>query len=149
MPIKDKSKYPPDWKAISKRIRERDGQRCKWCGVANYAVGARDRFGEWHDEDSIHCMNSGCGIHLFGEDFPKIIKIVLTVAHIDHDTANNADDNLAALCQKCHLTHDAKFHVANARGTRIEKKRAAIRATGQGELFAAPSAASPRSREGA
>ncbi len=140
MPIKDKSVYSKDWKQISRSIRQRDGQKCKWCGVKNYAVGARDRFGEWHDEDSIHCMNSDCGINLFGEDFPDMIKIILTVAHLDHNPANNADENLAALCQKCHLTYDAKHHAANAKVTRSAKKRDKIKATGQGELFA-PAAA--------
>lgn len=27
----------------------------------------------------------------------------LTVHHLDHDKSNNADYNLAALCQRCHL----------------------------------------------
>lgn len=123
MPM-DKTRYPADWKQISLRIRERDGWRCKWCGVPNGELGARDKHGEWHEEDSIHGMNSDSGYALFG-DFPTMIKIVLTVAHINHDTADNSDANLAALCQKCHLTHDAKLHAEHARETRRAKKVAA------------------------
>ncbi len=53
MPFK-KELYAKDWKQISLRIRERAGQQCEWCGVANGAIGARDKYGDWHDEDSIH-----------------------------------------------------------------------------------------------
>lgn len=117
-----KERYPSDWKEISLRIRERAGQKCEFCGVANGAVGARDKDGVWHDEDAIHHMNSDHGRELFG-DFPDMIKIVLTVMHLDHDTTNNADDNLKAGCQKCHLSYDAKHHAANAAKTRERKKQ--------------------------
>lgn len=33
-------------------------------------------------------------------------KIILTVAHLARDRTNNTPDNLAALCQRCHLNHD-------------------------------------------
>ena len=36
--------------------------------------------------------------------------VFLTTAHLDHDPANNADDNLKALCQRCHLAYDAPHH---------------------------------------
>ncbi len=120
MPFK-KELYPSNWKEISLRIRERAGQKCELCGVANGAIGARDRHGDWHDEDAIHKMNSDYGQELFDE-FPDMIKIVLTVMHLDHDTTNNADDNLKAACQKCHLSYDAKHHAKNAAKTRARKK---------------------------
>lgn len=101
MPFK-KENYPSDWKAISLRIREREGWRCKWCDAEN------------------------------GKPNPRTgSKVVLTVAHIDHDSSNNDDANLAALCQKCHLTHDAQQHAGNAAKTRHAKKIAA----GQTELL--------------
>ena len=39
----------------------------------------------------------------------KAVKIILTIAHLDHDEENQnvQDDRLAALCQKCHLKYDA------------------------------------------
>ena len=120
MPM-DKTRYPADWKAISLRIRERDGNKCKFCGVPNGERGARDKDGDWHEENSIHCMNSDSGYALFG-DFPDMIKIVLTVAHLNHDTSDNSDANLAALCQRCHLRHDAAYHAANAARTRRAKR---------------------------
>ena len=36
--------------------------------------------------------------------------VVLAAAHRDHDTANNADANLAAFCQRCHMIHDGPEH---------------------------------------
>lgn len=44
-------------------------------------------------------------------------KVVLTVAHLDHDTTNNRPENLRAWCQRCHLTYDAEHHAANRRKT--------------------------------
>ena len=40
----------------------------------------------------------------------KQIRVVLTIAHLDHDEENHdvSDDRLAALCQQCHLNYDAK-----------------------------------------
>ena len=53
-------------------------------------------------------------------------RIVLTVAHLDHDIANNSFYNLMALCQKCHLNYDRKdnqikeylYKIARYRGNR-------------------------------
>lgn len=52
----------------------------------------------------------------------KSTRVVLTIAHLDHDKTNNDYDNLAALCQKCHLGIDLKHHMANARETNRKKK---------------------------
>lgn len=122
----DYSKYPADWKEISLAIRERAGWRCEWCGVKNGAIGARDRYGKWWDEDSIHHLNS------FGE-FPKMIRIVLTVAHLGvplssgepgdkHNKMDCRPENLAALCQRCHLNYDRDEHKHNAAVTRRQRK---------------------------
>jgi hypothetical protein len=121
-----KSKYSPDWKAISQRIRfERAGGKCEWCGIPNRAV--------------IQRLKSDP--HIWREDtadddpawLPKT-RITLTVAHLNHDTTDNTDDNLAALCNRCHLNHDAKFHAENARKTRQRKAQAERKASGQLEL---------------
>ena len=140
MPM-DKSRYPPDWKQISLRIRERDGWHCKWCGVKNGAIGARDKYGAWHDEDAIWSLNSTDGYDLFGE-YPKIIRIVLTVAHLGvaypdgrdgnkHDKRDCRDENLAALCQRCHLNYDRDEHIENRRKTHARKRVQNILNTGQ------------------
>lgn len=119
MPIRY-SDYHPDWKEISKRIRERDGQKCKQCGVSNGAIGCRDQDGNFYTEEDI----DQDGV-IPGAVLGKAIKIVLTVAHIDHCTANNADSNLISLCQRCHLLLDVDQHKTNAAATRFKKKIAA------------------------
>lgn len=41
---------------------------------------------------------------------PKKVKVILTIAHLDHDEENYniSDDRLKALCQLCHCRYDAK-----------------------------------------
>lgn len=127
----DRTRYPANWNELRAAIRARAGDRCEWCGVANGAIGARDNAGEWWAEAAIHNMKSDVGELFFPDGFPKIIKIVLTVAHLDHDVTHNDPANLRALCQKCHLTHDAKLHAGHARITRARKR---------GQMFLFPEA---------
>ena len=42
-------------------------------------------------------------------------RVILTIAHVDHDTTNNDPGYLRAWCQRCHLTHDAALHAATRR----------------------------------
>lgn len=128
----DYSKYPSDWKEIRKRILERDENKCKFCGVANYEIGYRDKNGEWYSSEIIHAALEN-GHDMFDDvlsncfdakgEPTKPIKIILTTMHLDHDTTNNADENLAAGCQKCHNSYDAKFRKGNARKTNAKKKK--------------------------
>lgn len=121
MPM-DKRNYPPDWRAISKRIRAQANQQCQECGVVNGAFGARDKHDKWHDVADIDGLNSDVGYCLFGDDYPKIIRIVLIVAHLDHNTWNNDDSNLKSLCQRCRLRLDGPRHKEHAKATRARKK---------------------------
>lgn len=43
----------------------------------------------------------------------KFIKVILTIAHLDHDINNNEYDNLKALCQLHHLRHDVEYKKNN------------------------------------
>lgn len=144
MPIRpeNKARYPDDWPAISLRIRERAGQRCEWCGVANYALGA------WVNGQWWTAAPKGTGLRddpRPGEDFPcfhpssgdvewrRVTRIVLTVAHLDHQPENCDDENLKALCQRCHNRYDAAMRRAGIR----ERSRAMLAC---GDLFAQPQA---------
>ena len=118
----DYSKYPKDWKAIRAEALERAAHKCEQCGVLNYSAGARDRFGKWHDEIDIDNMKSDDGEYLWPNGYPRIVRVVLTISHTDHDTSNNETHNLRALCERCHLAHDADLHRANARVTNKRKK---------------------------
>lgn len=140
MPIKpeNRGRYPKDWPAIRARILRRADHRCEFCGVHNAALGGRLK-GKWLKALPL-------GERWLGLEWPtpgttawcsdgevsdrlRIIRIVLTIAHLDHTPENCKDDNLKALCQKCHLTYDAEMHAQNARVTRRAGKA-------RGDLFA-------------
>ncbi len=40
---------------------------------------------------------------------PKPVRVILTIAHLDHDECNPdvTDERLMAMCQLCHLRYDA------------------------------------------
>lgn len=109
----DYSHYPANWNTeIRPAILAREKNRCKFCRIPNGVICATDIHGVRHQFTDMGFCDY---------DYPKgarTFPIVLTVAHLDHDITNNSEDNLAALCQKCHLTHDAGQHAANARATR-------------------------------
>jgi hypothetical protein len=49
-------------------------------------------------------------------------KVVLTIAHMDRIRENNEFENLKALCQRCHLTHDINQHRFNRKYGRETKR---------------------------
>lgn len=81
----DWTHYPPreKWGAIRARILDRAGDACE--GSPAYP-GCR---AENHQPHPV----TGA-------------KVVLTIAHLDHDPSHNEDDNLRAMCQRCHNTYD-------------------------------------------
>lgn len=111
MPIKPENKhlYPDNWKTeIRPSILERANNCCEFCGVQNYSF--RYKF----DHDEILPPNSNVSLKQYS-------KIVLTIAHLDHNPTNNHPDNLKALCQKCHLNYDKEQHMYNSALTRRKK----------------------------
>lgn len=141
MPIKpeNKARYPKDWKAISLQVKERASFMCQHpgCTTRQYA------FGQWHPEPSggkrWHWWGTGAtwkearrmaaeADDAAGNDGPKPIVIVLTVAHLNHQPEDCRPENLAAMCQRHHLAHDLQHHQANAQATRRAR-------AGTAELF--------------
>lgn len=144
MPV-DWKRYPPHWKEISWKIRERSGGQC-----------------ECHGECGLHKTNPGPRRCCERNGEPAVWakgKIVLTVAHLGaprwtcpkckkwndsgrlaapvhcecgelmewmpgdpHDKMDVRDVNLKALCQRCHLRYDAAEHAKNSARTREAKK---------------------------
>jgi len=98
MPIRpsERSRYPKDWRTISLRIRERSGGRCECegeCGLHRTSPGPR-RCEERNGEPAKWARG----------------RVVLTVAHLDHTPENCDDNNLKAMCQRCHLRYDIDHH---------------------------------------
>ena len=114
----DYRKYPKNWPDIRAVVLARAGEtvdrrgfitreaECEWCGLTNRT---------WYHRlpgQIVWCCDAPNEIALCpycGDTNHIPVKIVLTVAHLDHDPEN--DDvcvtRLRALCQKCHLAYDA------------------------------------------
>lgn len=134
MPIRpeNRARYPADWPAISVEVRERDGNRCKWCRAENGTVILRPARGQFYIDPpsgAVFCAKTGEALgYCRGSEFPagRMVKIILTVAHLDHVPENVGTPgdrpNLVALCQKCHLAYDHDHHMANAAATRRARK---------------------------
>jgi 5-methylcytosine-specific restriction endonuclease McrA len=63
---------------ISRRIRERDGFRCRWCGASEAVV-----------------------------DLLTGRRVQLTTMHLDGDPSNCEEWNLVAACRPCHAAYNA------------------------------------------
>ncbi|HVB20567.1 MAG TPA: hypothetical protein VNG51_01295 [Ktedonobacteraceae bacterium] len=115
-----RERYPPEWKALSLARREQAGWRCEWCG-AEQGIWRRGVKGTRY-------------------------RVVLTVAHLGtpyadgrpgnkHEKRDCRPENLAALCQACHLRYDVDEHCQHARETRCQRRREVAQAAGQLLLF--------------
>mgnify|MGYP001580810354 FL=1 len=103
----DRPPYPPDWDAISAHIRKRSGGRCECegeCGLHRTHPGPR-RCEEIDGEPARWAQG----------------RVVLTVAHLDHSPENCGDENLKAMCQRCHLRYDADHHRETGAATRAAR----------------------------
>lgn len=104
MPIQYKN-YSSLWNyKIRLDILKRANNRCEVCGVRNYATGYRHKDGTFIVSEGIQQDID----YLLDDN--KIIKIILTIAHLDHNVNNNDYSNLKAMCQRCHLRYDAEHH---------------------------------------
>ena len=114
MPIKPENlkRYPNDWQEISNRIRfERAMGRCECEGECGH-----DHRLDWYGFErcaAIHDKPHPCTESI----------VVLTVAHLDHTPEHCDDDNLKAMCQRCHLAYDADHHRIQREKTARESKR--------------------------
>lgn len=144
MPIRPETRhlYPPraEWARIRRDILERAGNACECrgecelvehnggrCAAPNGQIVERSHtqtpgfieveFWRAHEHDGA-CCGGECGGR----------RVVLTIAHLDHDPTNNDPANLRAWCQRCHLRYDRHEHAKNARATRDRK-------SGQGRLL--------------
>jgi 5-methylcytosine-specific restriction endonuclease McrA len=121
MPIRpeNQARYPKDWAEISLAVRRRADFKCEWCGVANGELGGRTSQGTWLKAQPVGTNGMICEWPKVGEfawcgngetegsAHLRVVRIVLTVAHLDHTPENCALENLKALCQRCHNRYDA------------------------------------------
>ena len=98
MPIKpeNKGRYPKNWKEIRKQILQRANNRCEFCGRENHSMAENEQ--------------------------GKMIKVVLTIAHLNHTPEDCRPENLRALCQRCHNRYDAKHRAETRKNNKKQKK---------------------------
>jgi len=117
MPIRPENRwlYPIDWQQLSNAIRfERAGACCERCARPHLKTVAHLGDGCWWDGLNGH-WRSDRGRRITRHAFFTLASVrttyvVLACAHLDHDPGNNRHSNLAALCQRCHMLHDAAEH---------------------------------------
>jgi hypothetical protein len=138
VPIKPENaaRYPANWNHLAREAKERSGWKCvhMGCGARQYAVGVwegdvwhelghvgHELFGAYKDarQMAAEIQWERCGDE--PNAAPKVIVIVLTTAHLDHEPENCAPENLAPMCQRHHLAYDAKHHAETAYTTRKAK----------------------------
>lgn len=110
-------------------MRDRAKHRCEECGIENYTLGGREEDGtflpaipkgekllrlEWPEPGEFWWCE--LGEH---RSWLRIVRIVLTVAHLNHTPEDCDLSNLKALCQRCHNRYDA---ATRARGIK-ERER--------------------------
>ncbi len=98
MPIRREMRehYPANWKAIVRKIHARAEHRCECegeCGLHRTNPGPR------------RCTETQAQPAKWAKG-----KIVLTVAHLNHDPRDCRDENLKSMCQRCHLRYDVDHH---------------------------------------
>ena len=98
------ARYPKDWKQISEKIRARAGNRCECVGECGLHPGKRC------EERNGQAAQWAKG------------RIVLTVAHLNHTPEDCRDENLKAMCQRCHLRYDLDLHRVHSYETRRRGK---------------------------
>jgi 5-methylcytosine-specific restriction endonuclease McrA len=148
MPIRKELRHfykGAEWQAVRARILARAGGACEGCGVPNRVVVLR-QIGWWTPNtlDAVLYKHGGSreggnpGLLAWRHAGVKVVqvanfatpslarwvRIVLTIAHLNHEAGDNRDENLKALCQWCHFQHDKQFHAFNARRTRQARKDA-------------------------
>lgn len=113
MPI-DYKRYPINWKTeIVPEVLKRADDCCEDCGLKNRSTVYGIKM--WIKIDGKYKLRSIWFRDERDANREKIIgvvrkiKIVLTIAHLDHDETNHDVmlERLKALCQCCHLRYDA------------------------------------------
>lgn len=117
MPIRpsERGRYPKDWRKISLAVKRRADERCE----------CRGECGEQHEAE---CWDGWqpteqkrCGLRNYDWHPVSGARIVLTVAHLDHQPENCDFANLRAMCQRCHNRYDRSKRTEGIRKRRRDR----------------------------
>ena len=149
MPITRETRwlYPIDWPELSRWVRfGRAGGCCERCGRSHGQRVVHLGDGTWWDAARKN-WRDGRGRRVRNLPPPTALEarqpcleglgpvaglpvthVALAGCHLNHDPSRNRPRDLAALCQRCHMLHDAPEH-RRTRWRRAHRRRAA------GDLF--------------
>lgn len=122
--------YGRVWRTVTRpRILARAGNKCEACSIPNSTDVTRIG-GCWLDErvtwdDGITKQwrdTTGCLLAKRPSGKTRRIRVVLTIAHLNHVAGDDRDENLKAWCQWCHLDYDKRHH-AETRAARKDLSR--------------------------
>lgn len=118
MPIKKENahKYPKNWKTeIVPAVRARSGDRCEWpgCQLENHGWIVRNP-----DGSAERLICEPFDRDMYETEGGRVVRVILTTAHLDHNPENCELSNLKHWCQMHHLRYDAQHHAETARATR-------------------------------
>lgn len=147
--------YPDDWNEIATAIKDAAGWKCEQCGAPHneYIIRSEVDPFRWamDDPETTGCLTWSGELYKWSEAPMEycgnvMVKVILTVHHIGVEKEDGApgdpedkmdcrEENLIALCQRCHLLADMPENLPKRKFTRLEHKRQAQVDAGQGELF--------------
>ncbi len=118
MPIHPAMKhhYAADWRRISAGIRfGRAAGRCETCARPHHTLICTLADGRWFDPEQQTWRNARAEPATVPDPVDLVtlrpVRVVISTAHLDHDSTNRDPANLRALCQRCHLQHDLVHHL--------------------------------------
>ncbi len=126
MKKESKSKYPWNWNQISANIIfGRAQNRCENCKLTNGSIIERMKNDKYRyisklevDEMYYDAKKESCSILKILKR-RGYVKIILTCAHLNHDERDCSNENLKALCQRCHLNKDRSNNKLRAQINRL------------------------------
>lgn len=111
--MKNRANYPVDWfDTIRPRILKRDNYRCSKCRILNRQLVVKEN-------NTITLLEDDFMIDWAKRSNKQIIKVYLIVAHLNHVTSDNRDENLLTLCPTCHFKNDLPVNLVK----RLMKKK--------------------------
>ncbi len=140
MPIRPELRhfYGREWRTVVRpRILARAENKCELCRAPNHkdvlrafawwTIGDRAAIEYKHRADRpltklVWRCEKAEQFACFPRESTRWVRIVLTVAHLNHQAGDDRDENLKALCQWCHLNYDKEHH-AETRATRKDGAR--------------------------
>ena len=105
------------WQRIRNRVLSNAQWRCEKCGLKDRSWVVKMYDGSW--SYSSVCEGNMSGLQALDwiqeVDGKCLVKVILVVAHRDHNPRNNDLVNLVGWCQRCHNRFDAKRRGRNRR----------------------------------